>query len=49
MLTVIQFFLDKNCIQKETIFKWDPFYNNIYYDKGKDFAQSFIQQLISLT
>ncbi|CAF4569336.1 unnamed protein product [Rotaria sp. Silwood1] len=47
--TLLQFFLDQNCIKKETILKWNSdghFYNDVYYKETKGFAQSFIQQLM---
>jgi hypothetical protein len=47
---LFQFFLDQNCIRKETIIKWNSdghLYNETYYEETKRFAQPFIQQLMT--
>ncbi|CAF1297306.1 unnamed protein product [Adineta steineri] len=46
---LFQFFLDENCITKETILKWNSeghLYDQDYYEQIKHFAQPFIQRLI---
>jgi hypothetical protein len=47
---LFEVFLDQNLIKKETFLKWNSdghYFNQIYYDETKYFAQTFIQQLIT--
>jgi hypothetical protein len=48
--TLLQFFLDQNCLKKSTILEWNSngrSYNDVYYKATKRCAQPFIQQLMA--
>jgi hypothetical protein len=48
--TLLQFFLDQNCLKKGTILDWNSnghSYNDVYYKETKRYAQPFIQQLMA--
>ncbi|CAF0987872.1 unnamed protein product [Adineta ricciae] len=48
---LFQFFLDQQCIDKESIVKWyedGHIYNDVYYEQTKTFARSFVERLTAL-